>query len=281
MSNNIKPCNICGSNSSVLQFCDKCKVQCCELCLGQHKHSKVCSLIVKHLGPTDGSCEIHQVPYNKFCLKCGILFCPLCLRSHCEHIDDVVSLIHAVKKIRREIPTLVKSLSAKITNAHHAVTARQAEVKEMQSVKKNIEVEKRIWNEIIVERADSLYRQINQKITDLNNDGIIQQQYMRKIGKTIDTIKSVEIVKYSSTFVLLWVCVNKELFQIEENEKAKSLLERIIFQSGIKDHSNICNIFGCLKRYVMLFEIPFGDIKPDQRFRYKFDALIEFCKFGI
>ncbi|CAG2188726.1 unnamed protein product [Mytilus edulis] len=70
---------------------------------------------------------------------------------------------------------------------------------------------------------------------------------MRKIGKTIDTIKSVEIVKYSSTFVLLWVCVNKELFQIEENEKAKSLLERIIFQSGIKDHSNICNIFGCLK----------------------------------
>ncbi|XP_071126091.1 golgin subfamily A member 6-like protein 22 [Mytilus edulis] len=253
MSDNLKSCNICGTNNSSLHICDKCRLSCCQQCLGQHKSNNVCGLIKEHLSPTNVICMRHESCYTKFCLKCCLLVCPECAILHSDHKMDLFSIIDAVKKIRRDIPKCVDSLSEKITNAHKFVTAFPSKMNEFLSLQRQIDVEENVWRTKIIEIAKGLCRQIEQQMTKLDSDCIIQQQYERNAQKTIVILNAVEKVKYSNTFALLWVRVKEKLDQFESNSAKKNILQRVSFQSGVEDHSKLCNLFGSLQ-YVNIGE---------------------------
>ncbi|CAG2203698.1 CENPE [Mytilus edulis] len=112
---------------------------------------------------------------------------------------DLFSIIDAVKKIRRDIPKCVDSLSEKITNAHKFVTAFPSKMNEFLSLQRQIDVEENVWRTKIIEIAKGLCRQIEQQMTKLDSDCIIQQQYERNAQKTIVILNAVEKVKYSNT----------------------------------------------------------------------------------
>lgn len=248
MSDNLKPCNVCGTKNSSLHFCDVCGLQCCQQCLGQHKSNKICSLIKEQLSPSSGFCDSHQSAYTKFCLKCCILLCPKCENHHSEHNVDTCSIIDAVKKLRRDIPKCVDRLSAIVINANSFVTSFTDKHSDLRSLQTRIDIEEKVWHTQIIEGAKGLCRQIEQLMTELDIECNIQQQRARDVKETIATLNSVEKVKYSLTFALLWVYVKKELDQLEIDVKKKSLSQRVSFQSGIEDHSKLCHMFGCLQK---------------------------------